>query len=73
MLKGLLDAMKGFKYQITSKYLLKKLKENRDIEFAPVSFNSTTKTVINFEKYIIDEFFQEIFYRIDNWINEGYG
>ena len=65
--------MKGFKYQITSKYLLKKLKENRDIEFAPVSFNSSTKTVINFEKYIIDEFSQEIFYRIDNWINEGYG
>ena len=53
--------------------MLKKLKENRDIEFAPVSFNSSTKTVINFEKYIIDEFFQEIFYRIDNWINEGYG
>ena len=58
LLKDLLDKMKGFKYQITAKNLLKKLKENRDFEFAPVSFNSTAKTVINFEKYIIDESFQ---------------
>ena len=42
----LLDEIKGFKYQITLKVLLSKYKENRDIEFAPVYFNSTTKTVI---------------------------
>ena len=66
------DEIKGFKYQITVKGLLSKHKENRDIEFAPVYFNSTTKTVINL-KYDLDESFQEIFYMIDNWINEGSG
>ena len=38
----------------------------------PVYFNSTTKTVINF-KYMLDKSFQKILYRIDNWINEGFG
>ena len=47
MVKGLSDEMKGFKYQITVKVLLRKDKQNRDIEFALVYFNSTTKTVIN--------------------------
>ena len=54
------------------KVLLGKHKRNEDIEFAPVYFNSTTKTVINFE-YILDKSFQEILHRIDNWINEGSG
>ena len=36
--------MKGFKYQIVVKVLLNK--QNQKIEFAPVNFNSTTKTVI---------------------------
>ena len=49
MLKDLLDEIKGFKYQITVKVLLSKHKENGGIEFAPVYFNSTTKTVINFD------------------------
>ena len=48
MFKDLLDQIKGFKYQITVKVLLKKHKQNGDIEFAPVYFNSVTKTVINF-------------------------
>ena len=52
--------------------LLSKYKENGNIEFAPVYFNSTTKTVINSE-YDLDKFFEEILYRIDNWINEGSG
>ena len=52
--------------------ILSKHKENRDIEFSPVYFNSTTKTVINV-KYNLDKSFQEVFYRIDNWINEGSG
>ena len=64
--------MKGFKYQITVKFLLIKHKENGDMEFAPVYFNSTTKPVINSD-YDIDKSFQEIFYRIVNWINEGSG
>ena len=42
------------------------------IEFAPVYFNSTPKRVMN-SKHNLDESFQEILYRIDNWINEGSG
>ena len=37
-----------------------------------VYFNSTTKTVINSESNL-NKSFQEILYRIDNWINEGSG
>ena len=54
------------------KVLLRKHKENIDIEFAPVYFNSTTKTIIN-SKYMLDKSFQEILYRRNNWINEGSG
>ena len=68
---NLLDETKGFKYQITVKILLKKCKDT-EIEFSPVYFNSTTKTVIN-HKFGLDKSFQEILYRIDNWINEGFG
>ena len=45
--------MKGFKYQITVTTLLCKHKENRDIKYPPVYFNSATKTVINSDKYIL--------------------
>ena len=65
--------MKGFKCQTTVTVLLCKHKQNLDIEYAPVYFNSNIKTVINFDKYDIDKSFQEILYRIDNWINEGSG
>ena len=65
--------MKGFKYQITVTVLLCKHKQNGDIEYAPVYFNSATKTVTNSEKSDLDKSFQEILYRIDNWINEGSG
>ena len=65
--------MKGFKYQITVKVLLSKHKINEDIEYAPVYFNSPTKTVINSDKNNLDKSFQEILYRIANWINEGSG
>ena len=65
--------MKGFKYQIAVKVLLFKYKVNGDKEFAPVYFNSATKTVINSDEYMLDRSFQEILYRIDNWINEGSG
>ena len=47
LFKGFLDKIKSFKYQITVKALLRKDEQNREIEFAPVHFNSTTKTVIN--------------------------
>ena len=63
--------MNDFKYQVTVTVLLCKLKINGDIEYAPVYFNSATKTLINSDKYMLNKSFQEILYRIDNWINEG--
>ena len=65
--------MKGFKYQITVTVLLYKHKINGDIEYPSVFFNFATKTVINSNKYDLDKSFQEILYRIDNWINKGSG
>ena len=52
--------------------MLKKYKPNGEIEFRTVYFNSTTKTVIN-HKFSLKKTSQEIFYRIDNWINERSG
>ena len=40
-----------------------------NVEYSTVYFSSTTKTVINSE-YMVDKSFQEILYRIDNWINK---
>ena len=54
------------------KVLLSKCKEHTEKEFAPVYFNSTTKTVIG-SKDSLDKSFQEIFTGIDNWISEGSG
>ena len=65
--------MKGFKYQITVTVLLCKHIENGDMAYAPIYFNSATKTVINSDKYMLDKSLQEILYRIDNCINEGSG
>ena len=72
LFSNLLNETKGFKYQITLKVMLKKYKPNGEIEFRSVFINSTTKTVINY-KFSLDKSFQEILYRIDNWINEGSG
>ena len=72
LFKYLLNEMKSFKYQITVTVLLCKHKQNGDIEYAPVYYNSATKTVINSDKYDLDKSFQGILYRIDNWINEGF-
>ena len=68
----LLNETKGFKHQITLKVMLKKYKPNEEIEFRPVYFNSTTKTVIN-HKSSLENAFQKGLYRNDNWINEGSG
>ena len=70
LLSDLLNETKSFKYQITLNVMLKKYKSNGEIEFRPVYFNSTTKAVIN-HKFSLENAFQEILYRIDNWINEG--
>ena len=71
LFNDLLDESKGFKYQITEKNLAIKYK-GTEIEFFPVYFNSSTKTVIN-HKFGLDKSFQEILCRIDNWANEGSG
>ena len=47
-------------------------KHEKWIHRHPVYLNSTFRTVINFE-YDLHKSFQEIFERIDNWINEGCG
>ena len=43
-------------------------KEN---EFTTGCFNSTVKAVINLNKYGSEEYFHEVLYRLDNWINEA--
>ena len=73
LFKDLLYELKGFKYQITVNILLSKLKTDGCIEYSFVNFNSTTKTVINTDKFNLDQSFQETLYRIDNWINLGSG
>ena len=72
LFSDLLNERKGFKYQITLKVTLKKYKSNGEIEFRPVYFNSTTKAVIN-HKFSLENAFQKVLYRIDNWSNEGSG
>ena len=72
MFSVLLNETKVFKYQNTEKVSLKKYKLNEEIEFAPVCFNSATKTVIR-HKFSLENAFKEILYLIDNWINEGSG
>ena len=70
LLSNLLNEAKGFNYQITLKVMFKKYRPNGEIEFRAIYSNSTTKTVINPE-FDLENAFQEILYRIDNWINEG--
>ena len=72
LFNDLLNKTRGFRYQITVKVLLKKYKPNRDINFAPVYFNSPTKPGKN-RRYKLDKSFQETLYRIDAWINRGSG
>ena len=57
LFSDLLNKTKGFKYQITLKVLLKKYKLNREIEIAPVYFNSVVKTVIN-HRFKLESSFQ---------------
>ena len=58
MFRDLIIEMKGFKYQITMKTLLRKQKEHVEKEFTTVYFKSTVKsTVKNFNKYGLDKSF----------------
>ena len=61
LFSDLLNETKGFKYHITVKVLLKKYKHIGEIEFAPVYFNSFTKTVIN-HRFRLENSFQGILY-----------
>ena len=72
LFKNLSNELKGFKYQIILAVLLSKVKNNSETEYSPVYFNYLTKTVIN-EDYKLDQAFQEIIYRLDNWISHGSG
>ena len=54
LFKNLLIELKGFKYQITLAILLSKVKNNSEIEYSPVYFNSLTKTVSNSNKLSLD-------------------
>ena len=57
---------------LSTKFMLKKYKPDGEIEFRPVFFNSTTKTIIR-QKFGLENSFQEILYRVDNCINERSG
>ena len=72
MYNDILNEAKGLKYQITVEVLLKKYKLDGEIEFETVYCNSRTKIVIN-HKFKLESSFQEIFYMIDVWINNGPG
>ena len=72
LFKDLLVELRGFKYQITLAVLLSKVKDSGSIEYSPAYFNSLAKTVIN-NKFGLDQSFQEIIYRLDNWISHGSG
>ena len=49
------------------------MKNSSEVEYSPVYFNSLAKTVINFDKLGLDQSFQEIIYRLENWISHGSG
>ena len=70
LFRDLLNKTKSFKYQITSKVLLKRYKPNGEIESAPVYFSSVAKTVMN-HRFKLKNSFQEVSYMIDVWVNEG--
>ena len=72
LFKDLLIELKGFKYQITWCVLLNRVKNRDYAEYRPVYFNSLTKTVIG-DKYFLDECFNEIIFRLENWISHGSG
>ena len=72
LFNDLLNEIKGFKYHITVNVLLKKYRANGEIEFVPVYFNSSIKTIIN-HRHKLDQSSQQILYRIDAWNNIGSG
>ena len=53
--------------------MLSKVKNNGEIEYSPVYFNSLTETVIGSNKFGLNQALQEMVYRVDNWISHGSG
>ena len=49
------------------------MKNNGEIEYSPVYFDSLAKTVIGSSKFGLNQAFQKIIYRLDNWIGNGSG
>ena len=66
LFSNLLNETKGFKNQITVKVLLKKYKLDGETEFAPVYFNSMTKTVINY-RFKLENYFKKFY----TWLMPG--
>ena len=64
--------MKGFKYQITLCVLLSKAKSSDFIEYSTIFLYSLTQTVIG-EKYYLNECFNEIIFRLENWVGHRSG
>ena len=52
--------------------LLSKAKNSEHTEYRPVYFNSLTKTVVS-DNYFLGQCFNEINYRLENWISHGSG
>ena len=73
LFKDLLIELKVFKFQITMAVLLSKVKNSNEIEYSLVYFNSLAKTVIGSNKFGLNQVFQEIIYRLDNWVGNGCG
>ena len=75
LFSDLLNETKGFKYQITVKILLKKYKLNGESEFAPVYFDSVTKTVINnrfrFSKKFYTWLMPGLIYDLTGFLNQS--
>ena len=72
LFKDLLVKIKGFKYQITLCVLLSKVRGSEYYEYSSVYLNSVTKTLID-NRYFLDECFNEIIFRLENWISHGSG
>ena len=64
--------MKGFKYQIALCVLLNKVKSSDFIKYSTIYLNSLTKTVIG-EKYYLNDCFNGIIFRLENWISHRSG
>ena len=71
--KDLSAELKGIKHQLTLCAMLSKQKSRNEIEYRTVYFNSLTKTVISESNYFLDDCFNEIIYKVENWISHGSG